>query len=535
MVLRQYKRCFPVITLFFSKIIVMIRSGLTIILLCLGLAIFAQQDPVLMRINGKEILRSEFEYIYNKNNALAGIEQKTLSEYVDLFVNFKLKVAAAEAAGLDTTQAFREELEGYRRQLAKAYLTDESVSELAARQVYDKMKANNRAGQIRVSHIFKSLPQTVTSHVLRSAEARMDSLYAALQNGQADFDECVRNFSDEKKSFWVSWLQMPVEFEDVVFALKQGEISRPFFTPQGIHIVKAIERKEILPFDKVKDEIMRRQSRRYGMDRGTEALVEKLKKEYQYTADKTGVDELLSKGQTDKRLFTLDGREYTGKMFAAFAASHPQGVQRQLKGFIMKSVLDYEYSRLEDKYPEFRMLMQEYRNGMLLFEISNREIWERVPSDEVGLAAYFEKHHSDYHWKVPRYKGIVLHTTTKKLGKQARKFLKSLPEEEWQNAIRLTFNAKTRQVQAEQGLFAPGDNAYVDEEIFKKGKTEPMTSFPFTTFLGEKVKGPETYQEVRGLLVGDYQNYLEERWIAQLRSTAKVEINQEVLKTVNKH
>ena len=112
MVLRQYKRCFPVITLFFSKIIVMIRSGLTIILLCLGLVVFAQQDPVLMRINGKEILRSEFEYIYNKNNALAGSEQKTLSEYVDLFVNFKLKVAAAEAAGLDTTQAFREELEG---------------------------------------------------------------------------------------------------------------------------------------------------------------------------------------------------------------------------------------------------------------------------------------------------------------------------------------------------------------------------------------------------------------------------------------
>ena len=76
---------------------------------------------------------------------------------------------------------------------------------------------------------------------------------------------------------------------------------------------------------------------------------------------------------------------------------------------------------------------------------------------------------------------------------------------------------------------------YVDEEIFNKGNTEPMTSFPFTTFLGEMLKGPETYQEVRGLLVGDYQNYLEERWIAQLRSTAKVEINQEVLKTVNKH
>lgn len=112
------------------------------------------------------------------------------------------------------------------------------------------MKANNRAGQIRVSHIFKALPQTVTSHVLRSAEARMDSLYAALQNGQADFDECVRNFSDEKKSFWVSWLQMPVEFEDVVFALKQGEISRPFFTPQAFILSRRLNGKKSCPLKK---------------------------------------------------------------------------------------------------------------------------------------------------------------------------------------------------------------------------------------------------------------------------------------------
>ena len=513
----------------------MIRSGLTIILLCIGWGSFAQQDPVLMRINGKDVLRSEFEYIYNKNNAFAGVEQKTLKEYVDLFVNFKLKVAAAEVAGIDTTRAFREELEGYRRQLAKSYLTDENVSELAARQVYDKMKANHRAGQVRVSHIFKYLPQTVTTHALRSAEARMDSIYAALQKGQADFDACVRDFSDEKKSFWVSWLQMPAEFEDIVFGLQAGEMSRPFFTPQGIHIVKVLERKEIRPFDEIKNEIIRRQTRRHGTDKGTEALVEKLKKEYKYTPDKAGMDELLLKGSTDKRLFVLDGREYTGKMFAPFAAAHPQGVQRQLDGFVMKAVLDYEYGRLEQKFPEFRMLMQEYRDGMLLFEISNREIWERVPSDEAGLAAYFVEHCSDYHWKTPRYKGIVLHTTTKRIGKQVRKFLKSLPEEEWQNAIRLTFNAKTRQVQAEQGLFALGDNAYVDAEIFKKGETEPVESFPFTTFLGEKVKGPQTYQEVRGLLSGDYQNYLEERWIAQLRAASKVEINQEVLKTVNNH
>lgn len=297
----------------FQKKIVMIRSGLTIIFLCLGLTVFAQQDPMLMRINGKDILRSEFEYIYNKNNALSGIEQKTLNEYVDLFVNFKLKVAAAEAMGLDITRAFREELEGYRRQLAKTYLTDETVSELAARQIYDKMKANQRAGQVRVSHIFKSLPQTATSHLLRTTETRMDSLYTALQNGQADFDACVRNFSDEKKSFWVSWLQMPAEFEDTVFKMKPGEISRPFFTPQGIHIVKVLERKDILPFEDVKDEIIRRQTRRHGMDKGTESLVEKLKKSINTHRIKWEWMNCWQKGRLKRNFLLLVAENIRGK------------------------------------------------------------------------------------------------------------------------------------------------------------------------------------------------------------------------------
>lgn len=203
----------------------------------------------------------------------------------------------------------------------------------------------------------------------------------------------------------------------------------------------------------------------------------------------------------------------------------------------MKSVLDYEYSRLEQKHPEFRMLMQEYRDGMLLFEISSREVWNRAPSDEAGMAAYFETHRSDYHWEQPRYKGIVIHAATKRKGKQARKLLKSLPEAEWQDAIRLTLNAGKQQIRSEQGLFAPGDNAYVDDRIFKqkKRKPGPLPSFPFTVFLGRKVKGPEHYHEVRARLAGDYQNYLEECWVARLRAASKVEVNQEVLKTVNKH
>ena len=100
----------------------------------------AQQDPVLMTINGKEITRSEFEYIYNKNNAFNDLENKSLKDYVTLFVNFKLKVDAAVNAGIDTTKVFRDELLGYRRQLAKSYLIDEKVNEAEALEYYNKLK-----------------------------------------------------------------------------------------------------------------------------------------------------------------------------------------------------------------------------------------------------------------------------------------------------------------------------------------------------------------------------------------------------------
>ncbi len=516
----------------------MIRANLTIILLLLAVTITAQQNPVLMRINGKDVLRSEFEFFYNKDKAGSGLEKKTPDEYVDLFVNFKLKVRAAEDAGLDTVALFRKELEEYRQRLVKSYLTDEEVVEKEARQLYDKMKNDYRTGQVRVSHIFKYLPQNATALSLRETEVQMDSIYEFLQKNNTDiaFKTCVDKFSDEKQAFWVSWLKMPVEFEDTVFNLKAGEISRPFYTPRGIHIVKVLERKEMPEFETVKDEIIRTQTRRYRMDKGTKSFVEKLKKEYRYTPDNSGMDELIARGHTDRTLFTLDGKKYTGKEFSRFAIAHPAGIHKQLEGFIMKSVLDYENSRLEQKHPDLRYQVLEHRDNLLVYRITEKEIEQRALADESGLRAYFDEHRSHYQWKEPRYKGIVLHCATKRIAKQARKFLKHLPENEWKDAIRLTFNVGSQsQIQSEQGVFAPGDNVYVDDLVFKKKHATPVMSFPFTTVLGKKVKGPEDYREVREALITDYQSYLEKQWMDRLRANSKVEIKQEVLKTVNNH
>ena len=149
------------------------------------------------------------------------------------------------------------------------------------------------------------------------------------------------------------WLQMPAEFEDIVFGLNAGEISRPFLTPQGIHIVKVLEQQEILPFERMKDKIIRCQTRRHGMDKGTRAFVEKLKKEYHYMPDKAGIDELLAKGSTSRTLFTLDGKAYGGKEFVGFAAAYPAGMRRQLEAFTVKTILDYETPVWNGSIPNF--------------------------------------------------------------------------------------------------------------------------------------------------------------------------------------
>ncbi len=500
-----------------------------------------ETDPVLMRINGKEVRRSEFEYVYNKNRSLPGVEKKTLKEYVKLFVDFKLKVAAAEAAGIDTTQAFRQELAEYRRLLLQDYLIDAGAAEEEARSCYDRMATAAQSGRVLVSHVFKYLPQNVLRSELNRVELQMDSVYTALEKDTtaATFAACVQRLSDEKESFWVERLQMPVEFEEVVFRLKPGEISKPFFTPQGIHIVKVLAREELAPFDEMKPDIMAHQLQALGIrSKGVQAFIKNLKQKYHYTSNEKGISELFSKGSTKQVLFTIDGQEYTGEAFARFAAYDVEGIRRQLDSFVSKSLLDYEDKHLKENCEEFRFLMQEFRDGMLCFEMSNREVWQKALEDEVGLQAYFQAHASDYHWETPRYRGIVLHCASKRVGKRVRKLLKEIPEEEWGDGIRLVFNAEGKQqVRYEQGVFLMGDNAAVDVLAFKKKKREmPVDeSYPFTTIFGKIEKGPGSVDEVQGQVVADYQQYLNAAWVARLRAAGKVEINQEVLKTVNNH
>ena len=246
------------------------------------------------------------------------------------------------------------------------------------------------------------------------------------------------------------------------------------------------------------------------------------------------LEEVLQKGGTERALFTINGQAYTGEMFKRFASSHPQAVKRQLNGFIAKSLLDYESQHMERKHPELRYTLQEYAEKCLAEEIVHQKVDLPAVNDRVGLATYFKFHSSDYRWEHPRYKGVVLHCADKKTAKQAKKLLKKVPENEWEDMLRKTFNTSGAEIiKIEQGVFADGDNKYIDKLVFKKGTFDPVVSYPFTIAVGKKQKGPEDYREVIDQVRKDYRSYLNAYWEQELRESGKVEINQEVLKTVN--
>lgn len=498
----------------------------------LGIAsLFATEDPMLLRIHGKEVPRSEFENEYRRYRESSG-EKITPKKFAELFIDRKLKVAAAKVAGLDTASVFRKQQEVYRTALLKAYLMDKQVADSCARTIYNK-KTDGR--QVQVMQIFKYLPQTITTRQLEIEKARMDSVYLVVKNqSDKEFANLVALLSDDKSCTWIEFLQTTSEFEEIAFALGKGEISKPFFTPGGIHILKVVDRRERLAYEAVCGQLIERMEGGMRLDKATETVIERLKRECRYEPNLAGIEELLKKGETEQALFTIGGKVYSGELFKRFASSYPQTVKRQLDSFTAKSLLDYENQSMENKYPEIRNTLQEYGENRLIAQLAEQKVDLPVANDRAGLATYFKFHESDYRWESPRYRGVVLHCSDKKTIKLAKKLIKKLPEKEWTDALRKAFNTpELETVKVEQGVFASGENKYVDKLVFKKGNYEPVTSYPFTIVMGRKMKGPSDYREVIGQVRNDYRNYLDACWTRELRGCGKVEINEEVLKTVN--
>ena len=209
------------------------------------------------------------------------------------------------------------------------------------------------------------------------------------------------------------------------------------------------------------------------------------------------------------------------------------------EGATRETVLDERASDMSEKDSNLKYLIQEYHDGLLLYEISNRKIWEKAAKDEVGLENYFKRHKKSYAWDEPRFKGIAYHVKDAADVSAVKKSVKGKPFQEWASILRKTFNNdSTIRIRVEKGIFKKGDNAVVDKMVFHvdTAQIKQIKDYPIDAIFGKKLKkGPETYEDVKSKVISDYQDELEKVWIEALRKKYPVEVYQDILATVNKH
>lgn len=472
-------------------------TGLLLIIfsLCFSHAV-AQTDPVVMTVNGQPVLRSEFEYSYNKNNSEGVIDKKSVEEYVDLFINYKLKVCAAIDAHYDTLTSFKKEFAQYRDQQVLPMLVSDADMEAEAKKIYDEtVERIGSDGLIKTAHILLRADQQAPQEEWDKAKVRIDSIYQALKAG-ADFADLAKRLSQDPGSArqggelpFVQHGQLVKEYEDAAFPLQPGEMSGVVKSPYGYHIILMKERKMLEPFEFHHDAIMKFMEQRNLRDQIAQQKVDKIVKD------------------SDGRLTQ-----------AAF--------------------LEQKSDELAQGDMDLRYLIQEYHDGLLLYEISNNLVWDKAAKDEAGLAQYFKKHKKNYAWDEPRFKGIAYHVKEQGDVKAVRDCVKKLAFDKWADALRTTFNADSViRIRVEKGIFKKGDNAFIDSVVFKKDTTvNHLKDYPIDAHYGKILKkGPEDYTDVRGLVVADYQEQLEREWVAELRRRYTFQVNEDVLKTVNNH
>ncbi|MBC7449591.1 MAG: peptidylprolyl isomerase [Hymenobacteraceae bacterium] len=509
-----------------------------------------QNGPVIETLGTVPVYTSDFLYVYRKNNPTAqasttgatpAADQEarpstSLPEYLDLYTNFRLKVLDAEAHGLDTTTAFRRELDGYRQQLAQPYLTEKSVTDQLVKEAYDRMqqevsaahililagpeadpkdtldaynkitkirqrvtsggedfgkvaaaesqdpsakqnggslgyfsamqmvypfenaayqtkpgevspilrtkfgyhilKVNTRRpaqGEIKVAHLMVRATPGLPKDDSVAAKKKVDEIYARVVKGE-DWAKLVSQFSEDQGSSQQAG-ELPAfgtgrmipSFEEAAFKLaKPGDIAPPVQTPYGWHIIKFLERKPLPPYAEMEQSLRTRVAKDSRSELNKAAFLKRVKAENQYQevgatrkfvvekADTALVSGHFTYTADNKNkllaapIFTLKGQPTTVTDYYAWLKinqrARPKGASPQyvmglyVDQFTEQRLTDYEKANLETKYPEYRSLVREYRDGILLFQLMDEKVWSKAIEDTTGLKKFFADHKEEYKW-----------------------------------------------------------------------------------------------------------------------------------------
>lgn len=641
----------------------------TILTITGGKMLAQDNSPVLMTIAGKDVTKTEFENIYHKNSPKDKVsDPKSLKEYLELFINFKLKVKEAEELGLDTNASFKNELEGYRKQLAQPYLNDNEVTEALIKEAYDRMGYDIRAshilikcdpnalpkdtiiaynktldlrkrilkgesfetlakqisddpsakenggdlgyftalqmvypfesavyttkvgdvsmpvrtrfgyhiikvadkraaqGQILVQHIMVKAPKGVSKEDSVKARDKIFELYNKVKKNE-DFVELAKQYSDDKSSAkkggelpWFGSGKMVYEFEKAAFALaNNGDYSEPVLTQFGWHIIKRIDKKPLPKFDELKSELKSKIAKDSRAQKSKESLIARVKKENGFKENLKVRDEFVKVIDTtyfegkwsadkaaslNKELFNIGSKKYTQTDFAKFLSSRQTKtkkmditmlVNNMYKEFVNQACVDFEESKLADKYQDFRLLMNEYRDGILLFELTDRKVWSAAVKDSMGLKEFYEQNKSNYLWE-DRLDATIYKCNSRETADKVNKMLANKKKKYTTDEIQKEINKDSQlNLQVESGKYLKGDNDMLDKLEWNPGTTkEVVNDKQVTIVVMNKIltKEPKTLNEAKGLVTADYQNFLEKKWIESLRAKYTVKVNEDVLQTI---
>ena len=577
-------------------------------------------DETLMTINGKPVSAGEFLYIYEKNNQAGALDPKTMDEYLEMFINFKLKVAEAEAQGIDTTEAFKKELKGYRAQATPKYMQDDAAMDSIIALSWARIAKDRRA-----AHIAIQCPANADSAAQADALAKINEAYERVTIGQLNvekkkvkgkwktiekrlpveaFDKVARELSTDPnvqetggELGWITPFRYVYALEEAVYGTEVGEISKPFRTQYGWHIVKVEEEqdhKEVKARHIMKM-VPRGDSNLDSLDAAKLAEIEliasvvtpenfaevaKTESEDRGSSVRGGDLGWFGLGMMVKPFedaaFSIQPGEISKPIRSQYGwhiiykedergiqplDSMRSQIQRQVmrdersqeveKSFIRKTRAEYKLpetmndaavkayadAQLESKYPELRNLVQEYHDGILLFEVSLREVWDKAAKDTAGLENFFKANKKKYTWEKPHYKGYLIQAKDKSSLKAAKAIIRSANPDSIQSYIAQRINCDSvTYVKVQHGLWELGKNSAVDKYGFKAKNAEftPNEALPIVECVGKKLKAPEAWNDEKGKVTTDYQDFLEAEWIKRLREKYPVEIKDAVWQRIKK-
>ena len=628
---------------------------------------FFGQNNTILEIDNQTVNKIEFEQIYWKNKKEKIATKEDLDEYIQLFINFKLKVIAAEDLGLDTTKKFIDELSGYRVQLEKPYLIDTSINEDLINEAYyrtinevnashimtklgpnprseDTLKAFNKIKDIRNKIIsgkvgfeeaaeelsedpyarsskgnlgyfnaFKMLysfecaayntpigkisdivrtkygyhivkPNSIrkakgrvkTSHIMITtslktennlSKEKINAIYKDLVGKTKTFEELAVEFSEDRKSAKnggeIGWINSGgnfyPEFEEAVFSLNiNGEFSKPFKTPNGWHIVKRLNYEPVGDLKSMSYNLKNKIQKDARAQKTKSSFINKLKIEYQLK-NMLNMKELITiiknknfnyeNMEANKKIKTIkntllmfsnisftnyDYIEYLLKSKSIEKNKIDQNlIKQQFEKFINQKIIDFEKTQLESKHPDFKALMKEYRDGILLFEISDQKIWTKAIKDTAGLKEFYALNKATWIWP-NRVNGTLFTSESKKTLKKVSSL----------KTKKLLSNDSIMSILNKDNLFnLKYENKIIDDfskynltfDQLNKGYNGPFNYEEKLVLIYVEEKLPQRNKELKeaeGIIVSAYQNYLEDQWLTRLKKNHTITINHNTLYSI---